>query len=85
MPADDHNRTADFSPPADAHGEAPAPPGDSGPTSLPHTPAPETATTTAPPPGTAAVAPGSLPDIPGYTIEAEIARGGWAACIAPGT
>ncbi|MBM3983114.1 MAG: serine/threonine protein kinase [Planctomycetes bacterium] len=80
MPTDDNNRTADFTPPADppadANGETLAPPDASGPVTLSHTPAAEDATATASPGGTAAVAPGSLPDIPGYVVEEEIARGG---------
>ena len=80
MPTDDPNRTADFTPPADAHadanGETLAPPDVSGPVTLSHTPAAEDATATASPEGTAAVAPGALPDIPGYVVEEEIARGG---------
>ena len=80
MSTNDHNRTADFTPPADApadaNGETLAPPDNSGPATLSHTPAADDVTATASPGGTAAVAPRSLPDIPGYMVEAEIARGG---------
>ena len=76
MPTDDHNRTADFTPPASANGETLAPPDAFGPVTLSHTPGAEDAAATMSPEGTRSDAPGSLPDIPGYVVEEEIARGG---------
>jgi serine/threonine protein kinase/integrase len=80
VPTDDHNRTADFTPPADApadaNGETLAPPADSGPVTLSHAPAAEDATATVSPESTGGGDSGSLPDIPGYVVEEEIARGG---------
>ncbi len=80
MPTDDHNRTADFTPPADApahaDGETLAPPLDSGPVTISHQPVADTGTRTVAPERTKAGDPGSLPDIPGYVVEEVIARGG---------
>ncbi len=80
MPTDDHNRTADFTPPADApahaNGETLAPPLDSGPVTISHQPVADAGTATASPEGTAAGDPESLPDISGYVVEEVIARGG---------
>ena len=79
MPTDDHNRTADFTPPADAsadrNGETLAPPDGSGPVTPSHAPAADAAATVTAE-VTAFVVPESLPDIPGYAVEEEIARGG---------
>jgi formylglycine-generating enzyme required for sulfatase activity/tRNA A-37 threonylcarbamoyl transferase component Bud32 len=79
MPTNDHNPTADFTPadsPLDSNGETLAPPDVSGPATLSHAPVAENATATAAPGGEGAATSGSLPDIPGYAVEAEIARGG---------
>lgn len=81
MPTDDHNRTADFTPPADSpadgNGETLAPQDASGPVTLSHAPAGGDATATASTEATTSPRDfGSLPDIPGYAVEAEIARGG---------
>jgi formylglycine-generating enzyme required for sulfatase activity/tRNA A-37 threonylcarbamoyl transferase component Bud32 len=80
VPTEDHNRTADFTlragAPADAHGETLALPDVSGPVTLSDTPAAEDATATVSPESTGAGDPGSLPNIPGYVVEEEIARGG---------
>jgi len=79
VPTDDHNRTADFTPPADAsadrNGETLAPPDGSGPVTPSHAPAADAAATVTAE-VTAFVVPESLPDIPGYAVEEEIARGG---------
>ncbi len=76
----DQDRTADFTPPANAsahsHDETLTPPDASGPLTLSHSPASDESTTTAVLNGAAAVAPSSLPNIPGYVVEAVIARGG---------
>ena len=80
MPTDDHNRTSDFTPPSassprDPNRETVAPPADSGPVTASHRAGSDAPTVD---PTSAAAAPGSdgLPDIPGYVVEAEIARGG---------
>ena len=80
-----HNRTVDFTPPADApadaNGETLPLPEASGPVTVSHGPGSD-GPTAAPASGSASsggstvTSPGTLPDIPGYTVEAEVARGG---------
>jgi|GEM_PF-3035665 formylglycine-generating enzyme required for sulfatase activity len=78
VPTDDCRLTADFTPhanaPADGHGETLAPPADPGPIMPSHIPAADATATVSP--RDAADHSGSLPDIPGYVVEEEIARGG---------
>ena len=85
MPIDDHNRTADYTPPSesppDPNGETMPSPDESGPVTVSHwpdadSPPVDPGTATFSPHGRAAAVPGELPAIPGYAVEAEIARGG---------
>jgi formylglycine-generating enzyme required for sulfatase activity/tRNA A-37 threonylcarbamoyl transferase component Bud32 len=80
MPNTDSEHTAKFPPPAakpsESYGETLDLPDAANPHTLTHTPAAEDAIATVLPSGTAAVPSGSLPDIPGYLVEAELARGG---------
>jgi serine/threonine protein kinase len=80
MPTGDDKRTTIFTSradaPAAADGETLAPPGASEPVTISHVPAARGDITTAASGGTATFCPGPLPNIPGYEVEAEIARGG---------
>src|SRR6202161_73154 len=85
VPNPDHNRTADFTPPpeipSDPNRETLTLPGESVPNTtsfvtgavgIPD----DQSLDSASPEGVATDGPHSLPDIPGYAVEAEIARGG---------
>jgi hypothetical protein len=83
----DHNRTADFIPPADvpvhSNGETLAPLADSGPVTLSHAPAADAGTD--PREGGAAGNPGWLPAIRVTLWKRSSPVAGWASCIAHGT
>jgi serine/threonine protein kinase len=87
MSGHDPNRTADFTPPSesprlDPNRETLVLPANAGPITLSHVPGVDAPTAdpgdgSASPEGVAAAAsPDGLPQIPGYSVEAEIARGG---------
>jgi formylglycine-generating enzyme required for sulfatase activity/tRNA A-37 threonylcarbamoyl transferase component Bud32 len=85
MAAHDPDRTADLPnpciPPADPARETVAPPADPGSLTASHGPDSDGPTAdphfgSASAHGVAGASPGTLPDIPGYAVEAEIARGG---------
>src|SRR5262245_34253932 len=87
MPTPDPNRTANHATPPgpaepDPNRDTVGSPANSGPVTVPHAPADPHAPTADPvtgsasPGGIGAVCPGNLPDIPGYAVEAVIARGG---------